>query len=424
MDRESRIWLGIIVGGIGFCSGNPLGILVGIGCIVFIIYQFVGNSTPTAPAQGGGTTRAQPQTTSGSRSTLTLSYAHGQKQVDDTSFKTLELSTTGVFSYSAVINSPKFTVRMVDKGNSSQKPAHILCVIDHLQAEDSTEFEFNLELDQTFQAGAGSDKPVTFTAIPSDFLVFPYQGNRQIQISLAVRDSLSDRLVANASCIWAANILNPGYLEHEEEESKAFAEGLKLAMCLASVDGKFDDIEVKTIQECGTKWVNALPKERQEARKALFNGALEEATREARAGRWTQLEEASMANLKRASSKSARYEAYETCLHVVKADGVLAPREKELLDRIANELGLDKSTVKILSDKHLLHVKVSHDGSSSSEDMILGITPGMPKEDIRKLLNRLFRQYQGLQAHDKPETRQKAAEWLQMVAAARVRHLS
>lgn len=424
MDREGRVWLGIIIGGIGFCSGNPLGVLIAIGCIVFIIYQFVGNSTPTTPAQGGGTTRSQPQTTSGNRSTLTLSYAHGQKQIDDTSFETLELSTTGVFSYTTAINSPRFTVRIIDKGNSSQKPAHVLCVVDHLQAKDSTAFEFSQELGQPLQAGAGSSEPVTFATFPIDFLIFPHQGNRQIQIYLTVRDGLSDGVVASASCIWAANILNPGYLEHEEEESKAFAEGLKLAMCLASVDGKFDDIEVKTIQECGTKWVNALPKERQEARKALFNRALQEATQEGRANRWEALEKNSIANLKRTGSKSTRYEAYETCLHVVKADGVLAPREKELLDRIANELGLDKSTVKMLSNRHLLHVKVSHDGSSSSEDMILGITPGMSKEDIRKLLNRLFRQYQGLQAHDKLETRQKAAEWLQMVAAARVRHLS
>ena len=48
----------------------------------------------------------------------------------------------------------------------------------------------------------------------------------------------------------------------------------------------------------------------------------------------------------------------------------------------------------------------------------------MSKNEIRRHLNKLFRQYQGLQAHDKEETRRKAAEWLEMIAAARVRHLS
>ena len=78
----------------------------------------------------------------------------------------------------------------------------------------------------------------------------------------------------------------------------------------------------------------------------------------------------------------------------------------------------------MLSDKHLLHVEISPMDDSSSADKMLGITEQMSKDEIRRHLNKLFRQYQGLQAHDKEETRRKAAEWLEMIAAARVRHLS
>lgn len=424
MDSEGKIWLSIVVGGIAFCSGNPLGILIGIACVGFIIYEVSRDKSQSATASKSGATQVPASARAPGRSTLALSYARGEKLVDGTRFETLELRTTGVFSHSSNIALPKFTVRMTDLGDASQQPAPLLCVLDHLQAEDSIEFEFNMELEQSLHAGTGSAQPVTFATIPTDFLVFPHQGNRHIQIELKVRDRVSGRMVASASCVWTANVLNPGYLEHEEEESEAFAEALKLAMCLAASDGKFDDIEVKMIQDCGTKWVNALPADRQESRKELFNQALQEATQELRANRWAELEQSSIANLKKADSKSVLYEAYETCLHVVKADGAVHPEEMAQLQRIARGLELDQATVKMLSDKHLLHVEISPVGDSSSADKMLGITEQMSKDEIRKHLNKLFRQYQGLQAHDKEETRRKAAEWLEMIAAARVRHLS
>ena len=422
MDSEGRIWLSIIVGGIGFCSGNPLGILVGIGCVGFIIYEVVRDKGQTTPA--ASPTRAATSQSTAARSTLTLSYAHGQKLVDGTSFKTLELRTTGIFSNSKNIGLPKFTVRMTDMGDANQQPSPVLCVIDHLQAEESIEFEFNLDLDQTLHAGVGSAQPVTFATFPTDFLIFPHQGNRHIQIALEISDRATGRTIVNDSCVWTANVVNPGYLEHEKEESEAFAEALKLAMCLAASDGKFDEVEIKMIQDCGTKWVNALPADRQESRKELFNQALQDATQELRANRWAELEQSSIANLKKADRKSVLYEAYETCLHIVKADGAVHPEEMAQLQRIARGLGLDQATVKMLSDKHLLHVEIAPVDNSSSADKMLGVTEQMTKDDIRKHLNKLFRQYQGLQAHDKEVTRKKAAEWLEMIAAARVRHLS
>lgn len=424
MDSEGKIWLSIIVGGIAFCSGNPVGILIGIACVGFIIYEVARDKSEKPTASVKTPASAQTPTRPTGRTSLSLSYAHGQKLVDEKQFKTLELRTTGVFSHAINISAPKFTVRMMDLGDASQQPAPLLCVIDHLQADDSIEFQFNMELDQVLHAGAGSIQPVTFATIPTDFLIFPHQGNRHIQIELTVRDRASGRTVTSASCVWTANVLNPGYLEHEQEESEAFAEALKLAMCLAASDGTFDEIEVRMIQDCGTKWVNALPADRQESRKELFNQALQEATQELRANRWAELEQSSIANLKRADSKSVLYEAYETCLHVVKADGAVHPEEMAQLQRIATGLELDQATVKMLSNKHLLHVEISPVNDSSSADKILGITEQMSKDEIRRHLNKLFRQYQGLQAHDKEETRRRAAEWLEMIAAARVRHLS
>ena len=424
MDSEGKIWLSIIVGVIAFCTGNPGGILIGLACVGFIIYEVARDKSQKPAASRKSSMSAQTPTSATGRTSLYLSYAHGQKLVDDKHFKTLELRTKGVFSHSSNISAPKFTVRMTDLGDASEQPAPLLCVIDHLQADDSIEFEFSLELDQALHAGAGSVQPVTFATIPTDFLIFPRQGNRHIQIQLTVCDRVSGRAVASASCVWAAFAPNPGYLEHEEEESEAFAEALKLAMCLAASDGKFDDVEVKMIQDCGTKWVNALPADRQELRKELFNQALQEATQELRANRWAELEQSSIANLKKADSKSVRYEAYETCLHVVRADGAVHSEEMAQLQRIATGLDLDLATVKMLSDKHLLHVEISPVDDSSSADKMLGITEQMSKDEIRRHLNKLFRQYQGLQAHDKEETRQKAAEWLEMIAAARVRHLS
>ena len=415
MISAGRIFWSVLIGLFSFSTAHPVGVLIGMACIAFIIYE-VSRDKPQ-------TTTSRPMVAAEGNN-LTLSCIHGMKRVEELQVPVLELQITGVFSSSTEINLPSFTVRMKDLGDSRQECLPLLCVIDHLQAEDSLEFELNLDLEMTLPAGAGSEQTVNFATIPTDFLVFPYQGNRRIQIELTVRDRKLGRAVINTSCIWKKIILNSGYVDDQEEESETLAEALKLAMCLAASDGNFDDIEVKMIQDSGTNWVNALPADRQEPRKKLFNKALQEATHELQANRHAELERSSIANLKKAGKKTVLYEAYEMCLNIVKADGSVHPEEMGQLQRIAHGLELDHATVKMLSDKHLLHVEMSHIEGSSSIDKMLGITEPMSKEEIRKHLNKLFRKYQGLQAHDNEETRRKAAQWLEMIATARVHHLS
>jgi tellurite resistance protein len=356
---------------------------------------------------------------------LSLLCNPGTTVIEQTQFDTLEVSTVGIFSSTKGIASPRFTVTMFDTGggnNSESGP--VLCLLEDLQAADSAEFRFVLNLEQELNAGSGSLEPVRFLTVPIDFLMFPYSGTRKVRITLVVEDLATRQRITECHCSWTTVVTRDGYIQHENKETLGLAESMKLAMCVAASDGSFGDNEVKAITTWGSKWVNSLPEARQDRRRNFLNSALRQATEKIREGSLEALKTTCLSELKRLDNDSLLFEAFETCLHIVKADGELHPEEAAHLDEIANHLGLDQGTVKLLRDRHLLHLKVEPIMSESSADKMLGIHSGMPKEEIRKKLNAVFRKYQGLQNHDKPETRQKAAEWLEMVAAARLRHLS
>ena len=61
---------------------------------------------------------------------------------------------------------------------------------------------------------------------------------------------------------------------------------------------------------------------------------------------------------------------------------------------------------------------------SLTRDKLLGINRDMGREEIRKLLNKQFRTWQGRQGSNDAAVREKAQERLDMIAEARNRHLS
>jgi tellurite resistance protein len=395
-------------------------LLILIAIIVFVVVLVVkAINSNVSPTMAAPTSSAPPQ------HRLSLLCTPGTTIIEQTEFDTLEVATVGIFSNTKHIVCPRFTVSMFDTGaGNSSESGPVLCLLEDLQAADSAEFRFVLNLEQELNAGSGSSEPVRFLRIPIDFLLFPYSGTRKVRITLVVEDLATRQKILECHCSWTTVVTGEGYIQQENKETSGLAESMKLAMCVAASDGSFGEDEVKAITTWGSKWVNSLPAGRQDRRRNFLNSALRQATEKIREGSLETLKTTCLSELKRLDNDSLLFEAFETCLHIVKADGELHPEEAAHLDEIANHLGLDQGTVKLLRDRHLLHLKVEPIMSEGSADKMLGIHSGMPKEEIRKKLNAVFRKYQGLQNHDKPETRQKAAEWLEMVASARLRHLS
>jgi uncharacterized tellurite resistance protein B-like protein len=215
-----------------------------------------------------------------------------------------------------------------------------------------------------------------------------------------------------------------GYLELELQEGEAQAACLKLAMCLAAADGVVDDEEVDVIKKWGEKSVKALDADAQSERHQLLNTALQEATQALRTGKLGTLREDAINDLNELGEPRYKYDAYELCLHVLKADGQAHPEEMASVTAIGKKLGLDENKVRWLTDRHTADVEFTVVyGEDGGDDHFLGITPDMNKDEIKSHLNKLFKKHSARSTHDDPKVAAKAREWLDRIGKARVRHL-
>jgi tellurite resistance protein len=394
-------------------GGGFFALLVGIGLIAAENNKS-GSANPT--------NQASPQTAPLS---LQIKVSTKTEILDGLSIELLHFHTKGIFSAYRTITRPCFEFRMSDvtDAHNSIGGIPVLCVIDELQEDTSTVFRFQQKYPSALNAGAGSPDWVQLGSVPKVTLVFPNAGNRKIKVILRVTDEISGQLITSTDTVWTTLVEGNGYLEAEAIESRGQAAIIQLAMCTAASDSIVNDDEVSVIKAWGERTVNALPDTRQVKRRTMLNDALQIATAEIRAHKIPQLEDAAIAILKGMDEVRMFYDAYELCLHVVKANGEAHPEEMAQLTRIARKLGLDETKIRILTDRHLSDVAFPTGASESDDDHYLGITSDMSMDEIRKHLNKLFDKHQARTTHDKPEVRKKAKEWLERIATARLRHL-
>ena len=61
--------------------------------------------------------------------------------------------------------------------------------------------------------------------------------------------------------------------------------------------------------------------------------------------------------------------------------------------------------------------------ADKNPDSILGITPGMPPAEIKKVLAAEFRKWNSRASHSDRKVREQASEMLELIANARKRHV-
>lgn len=405
---------------LAFADGNTgLGfiLLLVLGAFGWIIW---GNNTGENSERQITDSPAQPP--SGSDQ-LQFSVTIESKAVEGISLSVLEFKTRGVLCSTQSIVRPCFEVRMFDVTDESQSESHrVLTIIDDHQEDTSTELCHSTVFNESLPLGAGTLEWVTFGATAVEALLFPTSGHRQIKVVMAIKDLATGRQVSGAAAIWEHNV-DRGYLENEDEETEAQAASLKLAMVMAAADGTVDDDEVAIIKHWGEKNVKILSGIRKQQRQDVLNAALQEATAYIRNRQTASLEDIALQQLLDLDERRFMYEAYELCLHVLKADGEAHPEEMARLTAMAKKLDLDEAKVRVLTDRHITEVEFSQIEGESSDDQILGITPEMSPDDIRKHLNKLYTKHQARSTHDNPDIAAKAKDWLNRIAAARVRHL-
>lgn len=343
---------------------------------------------------------------------------------DGTTLNLLKFESRGLLAPRVSVSRPALQLTLVDAtSNTKGLGRPVLTIIDDLQAADSIAFEWTINFPRPLQMGAGSLEWVNFGSVPIDALIFPEGGQRRIKAVLRVMDLATGSTAASAECTMIQSV-GAGYLELEQEQGDAQAASLKLAMCLAAADGVVDDDEVHVIKSWGEKSVKALDAGSQTERQHLLNSALRDATQAIRAGDAEQLTDESIDVLNALDEPRYKYDAYELCLQVLRADGQAHPEEMASVTVMARRLGLDEDKVRWMTDRHTADVEFTVvSGDDGDDDQFLGITSDMDKEEIKKHLNRLFKKHSARATHDDPKVAERAREWLDRIGKARVRHL-
>ena len=342
---------------------------------------------------------------------------------DELDITLLKFEVFGLLAKNEPVRRPEFRLSLTDCTTSTVGNDHsVLTIIDDLQANDSNRFEFSMDMPEQINVGAHFTDWVQLTAVPLEALIFPESGNRRIMAKMVLRDLSSNRVVAIGTTSWNLNV-ESGYLEQREQEGEAQAACLKLAMCIAAEDGAVDHDEVAVIKKWGEKSVKELDKEIQFESHAKLNEALKVATAMIRSRATTELFNEAVAVLNGLKFDRFKYDAYELCLNVLKADGKAHPAEMASINRLAKQLGLDEKKVRIMTDRHTANIEFTIvDGAENDDDKFLGITPDMNKEEIKSLLNKLFKKHSARASHDDPNIANKSREWLEKIGNARVRH--
>lgn len=318
---------------------------------------------------------------------------------------------------------PQFEVRLTDVTEGKYRP--VIAAHEALQERGSSVFELRNPLRRPLTPWATVSSWAPIAQVPVELLGFPFQGKRKVLVELILRNLLDHRVVSLAQCRIKIKSTVPGFIEAAKLEKLAQIETVKLALWLSAIDGNVDDEEVSVIQSWGSRVAKSLEPGKSEARRATLNKALHEATQMIRKHRSTELEADTIKGLGGETPLRLRYAAYELCAQIARADGVADPAEVALLKRIADGLGLDEEKTKLLSDRYLADADLGGLGGEQTEsDKLLGITEGMDRDEIRRLLNKHFRKWQGRQASNDATVREKAQQWLDMIAEARNRHLS
>jgi len=309
-------------------------------------------------------------------------------------------------------------IRMVDKTDGSERS--VLCGIEDLQAPDSLSFLFCQDLPPIpFGSILNIDSFTSLVSVPLELLLFPYSGHRDIIASLEVR--MKGRVIRKATTTFKVHSSAEGYVEGIAHRERSEEMGIYLAMHLASADGNIDKKEADVVKEWIRAVLDSTADETREDRKDRLNLVISDAFEKSK-GSYLDLDFISE-ELEKNATLPMKYEIMELCMDVMKADGVADPSEIRELKRIATMIGLDEGRYTALLDKRLAGVQLI--GASSAENLasIVGITPEMDKDQIRKHLNKEYRKWNARVSHDDEKIRARAEQMIEHIAEARKQYI-
>lgn len=299
----------------------------------------------------------------------------------------------------------------------------IFCSISDFQHHENPTFQSVQEAGR-LSPNQGYTDWVELGVAPLDALSFPRSGSRNIRFYCYMTEktapNLRKSLVADSCNIRITNN-DTGYKEWKDKRIEALTLSLRLGIAMAHADGEFARTEAAAIKTWLKQRLDRLDDDEQPAAKEKLNAAMTAAVAEAAA---RSLDVASAARLLRASPiRNASYDALELCTIIMAADGVIDPAEMRLLRIIGEQLGISAQDLQGLTDKHTPEAKTLGGDGKLSDELLVGLDPGLPPTEAKRKLREIFARYNSMLTTERDASkRQRYQDCIEAVARLRKKY--
>lgn len=253
--------------------------------------------------------------------------------------------------------------------------------------------------------------------IPKMFLEFPRSGSRKIKFDVFVVDSYTDKILVKDTQTVTYYNSQKGY-QDKAEHTEYFEEMVvKTAMLISASDGHIDAAEADIVKSWIKRRIAVYNDDFKESEKTRLNGYVKEASREIEMNTLDYRD--ILEGIDNIASEGEKFELFEVCLDVAKADGEADPAELKLANDIASYMGLDKNKFRSMIEKTLpvtMHTRRGNDES------ILGIQADMSCKEVKKLLRQEYQKWNARIASSDPEIRNQAKEMIDLIAKTREKY--
>lgn len=320
-----------------------------------------------------------------------------------------------------IINGPcdNFEVRFIAKFTdiTDEKEVPVLCMLDDLKGPDSDALWYEGDIETFPYESTILKKWVTVVKVPKIFLTCARSGKRKIRVDVYAVKGSTDTILEKASTEFSFYSENVGYLEKSENRDYFEEMAIKTAMLVSASDGSMDSSEANIIKEWVRKRVNAFTDEYQEEEKIRLNSYIKEAYEEINNNSIDIYEV--LEGIENIASEGEKYDLFELCLEVAKADGEADKEELQIINEIAKYIDLDEKQFRSMVEKTL---PITIHTSEVNDEDILGITSEMTKEEIKKHLREQYRKWNQRIGSSDSEVREQAEKMINLIAEARKKY--
>jgi len=307
-------------------------------------------------------------------------------------------------------------VKLADVTDDSVDPLRILSRPKEGSIQGAPPFQFQTSMGKLCHKTTVLEDWTTACQISPEWCVFPRKGQRLLRYNVAIVSQSTGDHLATAVCKGKYENVETGYLDVEDNIQRAKTLAVGLAFSVGAANGSLLDPEVDVIHG----WVNSNfgSSEASATVKLELDQALRKTAAFFRRGGNLDVEDI-CSEIAEIAPPVGRLDILDLCLRVAASKGQVAEAELTLLKNLADWLKVDRTRLRTMAEK-VLPISMHE---IEDEEMILGLTNEMSKDETRHQLNREYAKWSSRVISSDPTIRKQADEMLNLIANARTQHV-